>query len=499
MDTSNNVQIDWTKADLTARRYPGTSPDWFRLTYSEGDNHIMLIGEDTDGDGVVDFIHADTTGSGRIDFSAFFKDGRWQKTNLVEAWLEVNFSLPMARDNYVPHNAELRFNGVTIAAFRDSLPEGHYAFPIPPRAIQFPMDRSRDDVIEVVSQHLRGGHYLVTSDFQVVYRLTEVDAFVIAESRESAEHKIVSTPGFRFSGGDPAVSSNDISLSKTDKIAPGERINVSVTVSNMGMDPVNDVTVAMIQTLPGGSNPREISRITLPEVGLYGPTVVTFPWIAVPGQHTLNIIVDPENLLGENSRFNNKAMITVSVPGKDTPPQVQIVSPQPGVKTDSPAVILEVMGIDETGILLMEYRLDDGIWVQRQGIDHLRETLTVPPGEHVIHVRATDCGGNAVEDSRTVTAEYSMPAISILEPLDNGITAKKTITLVVEVENPPAVQSIQASINHGAWLEIPFSGQKRLSADLPLEFGKQIIEVKAKYQNGLESIIARSVESTDPS
>ena len=147
----------------------------------------------------------------------------------------------------------------------------------------------------------------------------------------------------------------------------------------------------------------------------------------------------------------------------------------------------------------MEYRLDDGIWVQRQGIDHLRETLTVPPGEHVIHVRATDCGGNAVEDSRSITAEYTMPAISFLEPVDNVITAKKTVALVLEFENPSAIQTVQASINHGAWLEIPPPGQKRLSADLPLEFGKQIIEVKVKYQNGLEWVIARSVESTDQS
>ncbi len=99
--------VDWSKAQVQLSRYSAGHIDWWQFSEVQNDRRVMVIGEDTDGDSVVDFIHADTTGSGRIDFSAFFHDDCWQFTNLVEAWLEVNFSLPWARSAYVPYNVDI--------------------------------------------------------------------------------------------------------------------------------------------------------------------------------------------------------------------------------------------------------------------------------------------------------------------------------------------------------------------------------------------------------
>lgn len=487
--------FDWSKAQVKASRYAPDRVDWWQFTETRAGHRFMLIGEDTDGDGTVDFIHADTTGSGRLDFSAYLQEGSWFLTNLLEAWLEINFSLPWSRDNYLPHNVDIRFNGITIASFKDSLPEGHYSFAIPPRAVRFPGEAA-DNVIEVVSQHLRGGHYIITSDFQVVYRLTVVDTYIIAGSREEATQKVLSTPGFRFRGGDLAVNSNDLFISKTRDITPGERLEVKANLYNLGMDPVRDVTVAFMQTLPGGSNPVEISRLTLPEVPLYGPTAAVFSWIAVPGHHTLSVTIDPEGILADNSRFNNRALLNVWVHGKDTAPQVEISSPMAGQKFDRPEVLLEAQGIDETGILLMEYRVDGGIWEQRRGVDHLRETITVQPGDHVLHVRATDCSGNTAEDFRAITVDFPRPFISIVEPGEGFITALDRVTVVVELADPAAGKSLKASTGGGAWREIYLDGQKRVSIDLPLEFGKQMLEIKLIDRSGVETMTSRMVECT---
>ena len=173
-------QIDWSKASVKKSKYSETSIDWWMVKPDENSSAIV-IGEDTDGDGVVDFVHADMTGMGKLSYSALLIGGMWSPTNLIEAWLEVNFSLPWARNAYIPHNAEIYFNGVKVAGFASSLPEGHYAFPIPPRAVRFAGHPGDENKIEIKSEHLRGGHYIVTSDFQVVYRLTDVDTFVIAE------------------------------------------------------------------------------------------------------------------------------------------------------------------------------------------------------------------------------------------------------------------------------------------------------------------------------
>lgn len=371
-----NLPIDWTNANVKASRYSKERVDWWLLRTASGDRCFMIIGEDTDDDEVVDFIHADTTGSGRMDFSAFFKDEQWVLTNLVEAWLEVNFSLPWARSAYIPHNADIYFNGVKVASFSGALPEGHYAFPIPPRAIRFPGGRENDNMIEIKSEHLRGGHYIVTSDFRVLYRLTEVDTYVIAESREAAEKKVYDTPGFRFKGMDLSVNSNDISISRQGELNPGERVEITANIHNLGMDPGKDVAVALLQSPVGGANPIEIARVTLPDIPLYGPKQVRFTWTAVPGEQMLRVVIDPDKTLEENSRFNNEALITVKVSGKDNPPQLEVALPEDGKKFDNPNVKLEARGIDESGISLMEYRIDSGLWVQKKGADKISENIT---------------------------------------------------------------------------------------------------------------------------
>lgn len=496
MNTIINLPLDWNKADVKASRFLTGRTDWWLLRTVHVDRQFMLIGEDTDGDEIVDFIHADTTGSGRIDFSAFFKDEQWRLTNLIEAWLEVNFTLPWTRSAYVPHNADIYFNGVKIASFKEVLPEGHFAFPIPPRAIRFPGGPENENCIEVKSEHLRGGHYIVTSDFQVVYRLTEVDTFIIAESREAAEKKVYDTPGFRFKGMDLGVNSNDITISKQGELTPGEKVEITANIHNLGMDAGKDVTVALLQAPVGSPNSIEVARMTLPEVPLYGPKHVKFTWTAVPGEQALRVVIDPDKTLEENTRFNNEALLIVKVSGKDNPPQIGITLPEEGKKFDCPKVKLEARGIDESGISLMEYRIDSGLWNQRKGADIISEEIIVQPGEHIIYFRAVDCSGNQTEASRRISVACSRPSVAIESPAEGEFIAQNMVTVKVALENPETIRTMEARTADGAWKTIDLTCQKTIVFELVFEFGKQQLEVKVVDTNGVEAVASRMVEIT---
>ncbi|MCU0286992.1 MAG: hypothetical protein MUF15_11405 [Acidobacteria bacterium] len=394
--------LDWNRAAASKKKYSTEKTDWWKIVEEIDGLQYMIIGEDTDGDGVVDFIHADTRGTGLIDFSAIRREDGWAMTNLIEAWLEIKFSLPWARTSYVPYNADIFFNDVKIASFTDSIPEGHYVFPIPPRALYDTEGPRKENKIEVNSEHLRGGHYVVTSDFKVVYRFTEVDTFVIAESREIAEKKVYETPGFRFKGMDLGVNSNDITISKQGVLSPGEKVEITADIHNFGMAPGKDITVALLQAPLDSPNSLETARVTLPEIPLYGSKQVRFNWTAVPGQQALRVVIDPDKTLEENSRFNNEALLIVKVSGKDNPPQLEITMPEEGQTFDQPKIKLEARGIDESGIALMEYRIDGGLWVQRKGADKISEDIIIQPGEHIIYVRAMDCAGHQIEVSRKI-------------------------------------------------------------------------------------------------
>ncbi|MDO8942861.1 MAG: CARDB domain-containing protein, partial [Desulfobacterales bacterium] len=452
------LPVDWTKAEIKASRYVQGRTDWWSVSMIQGARRFTLIGEDTDGDGVVDFIHADTTGSGRMNFSAYFSDGKWVPTNLVEAWLEVSFALPWARREYVTHNSDIYFNGVSVAAFRGDLPEGHYVFPIPPRAIRFPGGPENENRIEIKSEHLRGGHYVVTSDFQVLYRLTEVDTYVIAESREAAEKSVFDTPGFRFKGMDLGVNSNDLSISRPGELKPGDKVEITANLQNLGMDPGKDVTVALMQTPMGSGNSIEVARVTVPEVPLYGPLPVKLPWTAVPGEQVLRVVIDPDKTLEENSRFNNEALLTVKVSGKDTPPQLEVTQPEDGKKFDAPKVRIEMRGIDESGISLLEYAIDGGLWTARKGADRISEEIAVQPGAHTLHFRATDCSGNQAACSRQITVECATPTLAILIPAEGAVLPRGSVAVTVGFDSPAGIKALEARAADGAWKAIEFSG-----------------------------------------
>ncbi len=494
MDILDDFQVDWESAITKTSRYLKDPIDWWRVIKTENGRKFEFIGEDTNGDQVVDFIHASTRADGRMEFSAFSKGGKWYDTNLIEALLEINFSLPWARSSYVPYNADIYFNDFKIATFINSLPEGHYAFPIPPGAIFFHENTEADYTIEVKSEHLRGGHYIVTSDFQLLYRLTEVDTYVIAESREAAEKKVLDTPGFRFKGSDLSVNSNDLSISKSVDLSHGERLEISANIHNLGMDPAKEVTVALVQSLPGGANPIEVSKIIVPDVPLYGPTPVKFSWTAVPGEHALKVIIDPDKELEENSRFNNEALITVKVGGKDTPPNLEITSPEDGQKFDQPKIRLEARGIDESGILLMEYRIDGGLWMQRKGADKISEEIIVQPGEHTIYFRATDCSGNPFSSSRKITVDFKQPSATIVAPDEGALIKQNTVVVTINLDNPAEIVNVEARVADGAWKELEFSGENTLSFELAVEVGKQPLEVKLIDRNGIEAMITRTIE-----
>jgi|GEM_PF-2958779 len=495
MPTFSPYNVDWSKAAQQKSKYSNKSIDWWMIEPDEN-NPGIIIGEDTDEDGVIDFIHADTTGDGKVDYSVILLNGKWSPTNLVEAWLEVNFSLPWPRSAYVPYSVDIYFNDVKVASYKDSMPEGHYAFPIPPRAIRFPGGPDNENKIDVKSEHLRGGHYSVTSDFQVLYRLTEVDTFVIAESRESAEKKVYDTPGFRFKGMDLGVNSNDITISKQGELTPGEKVEITANIHNLGMDPGKDITVALLQAPAGSPTSIEVARILLPEVPLYGPKQVKFTWTTVPGEQALRVVIDPDKTLEENSRFNNEALLIVKVSGKDNPPQLEITLPEEGQKFDSPKVKLEARGIDESGISLMEYRIDGGLWTQRKGDNKIAEDIIIQPGEHIIYFRTVDCSGNQTEAARKISVECKKPAVAIESPAEGEAIAQNKVTVKVALENPEAIITMEARTADGAWKTIDIPGQKTIAFDLAFEFGKQPLEVKVIDINGVEAIVSRMVEIT---
>ncbi len=135
----NPSSIDWSKwNDPEDSDNNGQIDRWSINDDLEG---ILWVGDDTDGDGEIDFVHADIGDDGQYDYSAFRLEDGWEETNLVEAYLEMGFSLPWRRSAYEKHDVNIVMNGVVVASLRDQVPEGNYTFRLPPHRHQ--VQRSR--------------------------------------------------------------------------------------------------------------------------------------------------------------------------------------------------------------------------------------------------------------------------------------------------------------------------------------------------------------------
>ena len=448
----NPEAVDWS-----AHSIPEDSDGDGRIDRFHQDDeaaNIRWTGADTDGDGEIDFVQADLGRDGQYDSSAFRTEQGWERTNLVETWLELNFSLPWSRAAYEAHDVDVLFNGSVVGSIRERIPEGNYTFRIPPRLVTFDdAGAPSGNHIEIRSEHLRGGHYIVSSDFRIKSRLIGTRAWTVAESAEQARELALSQKGLLVTGPDFAVSSSEVTLTGVDagtEIPAGTEIFVNARVRNLGASRTRGVEVALFRSDPGRQG-VELTRTLIEDVPLSAAVDVALPWTASAGRHVLSVVVDPDQRSGDTQRSNNAAQLSLSIAGDDAPPTVAIEAPEEGLESDQSTVPLTVVARDDSAIARVEARVDGGAWCDlERGGDRYRGLAQLQPGAHAITVRATDSSGHRVESVRRVSVKvegHGPDGQAGPDGPDGGLEAPNTIVSIRdrraggEVDLPQALRT----------------------------------------------------------
>ncbi|MCC6739566.1 MAG: carboxypeptidase regulatory-like domain-containing protein [Planctomycetia bacterium] len=444
--------VDWSRRESPQDTDGDGRPD--RWTLDDRKEFIRWTGMDTDGDGEVDFVHGDVGLDGQVDYAGFRTAGGWERTNLVDAWLEMGFSLPWARDAYEKHDLDVVMNGRVVGRLRDTVPEGNYAFPIPASAIRFGDDGTPgDNSFELASEHLRGGHYVVSSDFNVRTRLTSSRVWAAGKTEEEARKRVLGTEGLSLAGPDWSVSSREIAGPAGGTARKGEVVSLSVPLRNLGAAGADRVEVALARALPGGT-PVELARQVVEGPPLGGATVVTFPWTAAAGTHSLRIIADPDRATGDPDPGNNVAMITVTVPGDDAKPTIALEGITDGATLSGTALRARARASDDSGVARVEARVDGGLWTELEpGAEGFDVKGLLQPGAHRVDVRAVDGGGNIAEQGARVNVDAKLPEAAV-----EGLAAGQsfdTRTAPVAIRTGPDAALAGVRVNGGPWQKLP--------------------------------------------
>ena len=482
--------LDWTDAtleeDLTGDGILDRS-----VMYVDG---TEWIGDDTNGDGVIDFVHADIGQDGIFEYSALLReDGNWEPTNLIEGWLEMGFSLPWNANTYHPHNVDILLNDVVIGQLRDTIPNGNYTFYMPPHLIKFnERGEPGDNRIGIQSEHLRGGHYVVNSDFRFNIRMTSTPVWSVGEDATDALTAARQVEGLVVDHPDFSVSSSDLVFHAPDELKAGDPCFIQSSIRNLGAISPESVDVILVDKRQG-REPIEIQRNRITDPITDGDQIIEFSWKATPGQHKLKIIADPEETAGDLNRLNNEAITMVTVPGDDDQPTIKVLSLEVPDPSKPQLAVATIRCDDNGGINALEASIDGGIWqsVPTPGSGLKTSVkLLLQPGAHSLTFRVTDAGGNQVEAKKNLTIDAKKPTIELLYPkTDVEVQARSTNVMVA---CPPGTRLIAARIEGGPWYRGKITATAA-RAYVPLSYGEQTLEVMIVDRHGIAEFATRKV------
>jgi hypothetical protein len=480
-------RVDWSRRQDPQDLDGDGRPD--RWIVEDRQDEVLWVGNDSDGDGAIDFVHADLGGDGLFDYAALLVEGRWEPTTLLEAWLELSFKLPWARELYEKHDVAVVFNGKVVGRLREVIPEGNYAFRLPPSALRRAAGAAAENQLELRSQHLGSGHYVVSSAFRLKFRLLGAHVWSVAGSAEEARKRAEQAEGLSLTAPDYSVSSAEFRLVGPVPLTRGADVAFVLPLRNLGAARAPAVTVALLRSGPGRAD-VEWGRVVVEDVPLFGAATVRIPWTAAAGTHRLRAVVDPDGETKDRDRANNEAVLTVSVPGDDAPPTLEVLNDKEGQVLSDTVVVIRARAADDSGIARVEARIDDGLWQPLVVGPVYQGRGLLQPGQHQITVRAVDSSGNQVARSFPVKVTAEAPALEFVEPPGGREVAERRTAVKLKVGADAVLAAVRSQ--GGPWQRLPVK-EGVAEGMVPLPFGAVTLEAMAASRRGAVRIVSTTI------
>lgn len=369
---------------------------------------------DTGKDGVPDIEYEDSDGDDEPDFVRVrdlpdrpftrsfirMKDG-WQESNILEVFLEVNFKLPWAREMYHKHNVNVVMNDQVVAQLIDVIPEGRYRFRLRPQVVRVNALGAEKNTLRLETSHLRGGHYVVSTDFRLIMKLSQVSRHVVAENEIEAGRILMEQGNLVISGVDPSIYVNEWRI---EPPAPrgGESATIRGLVHNDGEEKATGWKLRFYEGDPakGGKMFAEKPLETM-EKGEFVAASAT--WTAQAGDRQLFLaLVAPEGVK-DIEESNNQLSLTVRGGGDNEPPTLVVSQPADKAELAGPQVTLAGTAKDNVALAGIEYCVDGGLWQPIDAKDRWQAVVPVSAGRHVFVIRARDTSGLEGSQTRTIT------------------------------------------------------------------------------------------------
>jgi uncharacterized membrane protein len=188
----------------------------------------------------------------------------------------------------------------------------------------------------------------------------------------------------------------------------GEELTIQATVRNLGAVPVNNVEVHL------RSDGKFEKKTELTTILVGGFSIASITWQPTPGDHFIQIVVDPEGTIGEVDDTNNVAGLSITVVSPELEVTQEDISLEPNYPREGTDAVLTVLvrniGSLATGAFGVRLSVDDVV-VENFTFDTgllgdsnhtIQWTWSIPSGggKHTVKVEV-DPDGTVLEEDRT--------------------------------------------------------------------------------------------------
>jgi hypothetical protein len=257
--------------------------------------------------------------------------------------------------------------------------------------------------VQLVTSHLRGGHYVVSTDFKLVLHMSHISQHVIAESAEEAHNLLIERGNLITRGVDLAVYDNEWRV-KPAAPQDGQQVEILGVVHNDGEEPARGWTLRC-RLGPQGSAGEEVASQPIEMLEKGDRIEVSCPWTAQPGEHRLFVSIEPPAGVQDLRDDNNVVAIIVKGGGDTKPPALLIGEPEEAASLDGPIVSFRGTARDNVGLAALEYSVDGGLWQHTAVNERWAFTVELAVGEHTVRVRLRDTSGLEQTATRTLRVE----------------------------------------------------------------------------------------------
>ena len=222
--------------------------------------------------------------------------------------LIMRFTLPWAEDTYAPHDVHISLNNHNIGNLTNVLPEGHYIFDFDPALLNYADYGVAKNTITLNTRHMNGGHYVISSEMNIVLCLSGIQMPVVATNQSEADEIVLNMSGAMAYRPDFGIYSEGIKFSNPEPVEE-ETITINATIYNFGALG-SDVLVQFFD------NGVKIGKNQCVTISPFTSETVNISWNATQGSHNIVVKVNPDRTIQETDYTNNEACKDIFVSEK---------------------------------------------------------------------------------------------------------------------------------------------------------------------------------------